>query len=62
MDCDVPSRTEKLLKFKLRLDPEKAYWVQCKGCRCLAIPAPDGKWLCFATGKELTDIIQVYPD
>ena len=62
MDCYVPSRNEKLQEFLATPNIDKSRWVQCKGYRCLAIPTDDGKWLCFATGKELTDIIHVYPD
>lgn len=42
----------------------KAYWVQCKDYRCLAILSREGTWRCFSTGNELLDeVVEVYaPD
>ena len=57
MDCDIPNRAEKLFMFQLRLKPDKIHWVECNGYRCLAVLNDDGKWLCFATGKVLANII-----
>ncbi len=63
MECDeVPSRLDKLLKFRQESQTEEVHWVRCKGFRCLAIPTKDGKWKCFATGEELSDVIEVLPD
>jgi len=62
MNCDLPSREEKLQEFLKTPQKSPQQWVQCKGYRCLATPTQDGKWVCFATGKELTDIIKVYLD
>ena len=62
MDCDVPFRKEKLNEFKVLPYPEQAHWVLCSGKRCLAILNDHRKWLCFATGKELTDVVTVRCD
>jgi len=61
MNCDNPFREEQLQKFPETPQRDIWQWVQCKGYRCLATQTKDGKWLCFATRKELTDIIEVYP-
>jgi hypothetical protein len=38
---------------------EETHWVQCNGHRCLAIVDKNGKWKCFATGLELTDVVKI---
>jgi len=32
---------------------EATRWIQCRGCKCMAIVDKNGKWRCFATGEEL---------
>jgi len=61
MNCDVPGREENLNKAHKTPQKDQQHWVQCKGYRCLATLSADQKWICFATGKELTDVINVYP-
>jgi hypothetical protein len=42
------------------IEPGKAYWVQCKSYRCLAVLDQQGRWRSYANDKELTDVIKVF--
>ncbi len=56
MNCAVKFR---LLKIGLGLaapPAEKTHWVRCSGHGCLALVDRNGKWKCFATGKELIGV------
>ena len=39
-----------------------AYWVQYDGFRFLGVLDETGKWIAATTGKELADIVKVYPN
>ena len=39
--------------------PGALRWVKCKDYRCMGVLDREGRWRSFATGKELTDVIEV---
>jgi hypothetical protein len=53
MNCNVKFR---MLKMGLSVafpQVEEKRWVECNGHGCLAVVDKNGKWKCFATGREL---------
>jgi hypothetical protein len=62
MDCEVTDREEKIDAY-LSVPPlNQTRWIQCKGYKCLGVLDPSGKWRCFATGRELIDIVKIHCD
>jgi len=53
MKCPVKLRSVKLGLFLAAPLSEATRWIQCRGCKCLAIVDKSGKWRCFATGEDL---------
>jgi hypothetical protein len=62
MSCTVHLRQLKLDLFLSAPSSEETHWVQCLGHKCLAVVDKNGKWECFATGKELIDFIKLPAD
>ncbi len=60
MDCEVASRIEKIEVLLSAPQPGDTHWIECRGYRCLGILDQSGKWRCFASGKEITEVIKVY--
>jgi len=53
MNCDVKCRLLKVgltMAFPLAAETHR---VRCNGRGCLALVDKNGKWKCFATGREL---------
>ena len=59
MNCPVKFRQSKMDLYLTTPPAEETHWVQCNGHRCLAIVDKNGKWKCFATGLELTDVVKI---
>jgi len=60
MKCPVHFRLVKMSLYLSAPPSEETHWVQCNGVKCLAMMTKDGKWRCFATGKELSDGVQLH--
>lgn len=62
MNGDVTSPKEKIDAYVSGPQPGETHWIQCKGYRYLGILEEDGKWKCFATGKELNVVVKILSD
>jgi hypothetical protein len=62
MNCPVNFQKEEIGTYMYAARSEQTQWIQCKGYRCLAILDENGTWRCFATGKELKNVVKVHCD
>jgi hypothetical protein len=62
MKCPINFQKEKIGACMAVARAAGRRWIKCKGFICLATLDAGGKWLCFVSGQELKNVVEVHCD